>query len=316
MNEIDAYLADESPDAYAKLVERLLASPHYGEEMARHWLDVARYADTHGLHLDNERQMWAYRDWVVQAFNDNLPYDAFTVWQLAGDLLPEPTQSQKVATGFLRCNVTTSEGGSIGRELLFRYAVDRTATTLNAFMGLTGQCAVCHDHKFDPLSQREFYSLYAFFNSAADPGMDGNKLLTPPVLPLPTADQAAELAAVRGARPPLDDALHAILETVTYTDPATLSPRPPAVAKERIWLGDEFPPGAVVESSPGKITWRTGDPDVFAGQRSLERTASGIGQDFYSRGAEPFVIAADEDLFAHVWLDPDNPPDPRVKHRS
>jgi len=306
--DVDAYLADESPDAYAKLVDRLLASPHYGEEMARHWLDVARYADTHGLHLDNERQMWAYRDWVVQAFNDNLPYDAFTVWQLAGDLLPEPTRSQKVATGFLRCNVTTSEGGSIGSELLFRYAVDRTATTLNAFMGLTGQCAVCHDHKFDPLSQREFYSLYAFFNSAADPGMDGNKLLTPPVLPLPTDNQTAELAAVRAARPALDENVNAILETLTYTDPATLSPRPPKVVRERIWLDDEFPPGAVVESSPEKIAWRTGDRGVFAGQRSLERTAVGIGQDFYSRGAEPFVIAAEEDLFAHVWLDPDNPP--------
>jgi len=141
LSEIDAFLADNSTNAYETLVDRLLKSPRYGEHMTRHWLDVARYGDTHGLHLDNKRQIWRYRDWLIRAFNTNMPFDQFTVEQLAGDLLPDATTVQIIATGFNRCNVTTSEGGSIAEEYRVRYSVDRVETTATVWMGLTAGAA-------------------------------------------------------------------------------------------------------------------------------------------------------------------------------
>ncbi len=198
IEEMDAFLVDESPDAYEKVVDRLLASPRYGEHMARYWLDAARYGDTHGLHLDNERSIWPYRDWVINAFNANQPFDQFTVEQLAGDLLPNPALSQRVATGFNRCNVTTSEGGSIDEEYYVRYAVDRVETTSTVFMGLTLGCSVCHDHKYDPFTQREFYQLFAFFNSLTEKPMDGNALSPPPSIKAATVEQQARLAELDG----------------------------------------------------------------------------------------------------------------------
>ena len=308
--EVAAFVADPAPDAYDKLVDRLLASPHHGEEMARHWLDVSRYADTHGLHLDNERHMWAYRDWVVKAFNDNLPFDQFTILQLAGDLLPGATREQQTATGFSRCNVTTSEGGSINEELLFRYAVDRTATTLNAWMGLTGQCAVCHDHKFDPISAKDFYSLYAFFNSAADPGFDGNIEQTAPVIKLPTPEQETELAALDAKLPELEKRIEEAVASVVYVDPATADPKPAPVTSETVWLDDDLPAGATAQSSPGGPTWFTGtEPGtVLSGARCLDRTASGIGQDVFMPAGEIHAGPSGGEVFAHVWIDPAAPP--------
>lgn len=177
---------DPSPDAYEKLVDRLLASEHYGEHRARYWLDGARYADSNGIHFDNYREIWSYREWVINAFNDNMHFDEFTLEQLAGDLLPKPSLEQKIATGFNRCNITTSEGGAIDEEYLVLYARDRTEATSAVWMGLTTGCAVCHDHKFDPISQKEFYQLSAYFNNTTQPAMDGNKKDTPPVIVVPT----------------------------------------------------------------------------------------------------------------------------------
>ena len=173
---------------YEKYVDKLLASPHWGEHRGRYWLDYARYGDTHGIHMDNYREIWSYRDWVIKAFNTNKPFDQFTIEQLAGDLLPNPTLDQLVATGFNRCNITTSEGGAINEEYLVLYARDRTETTSQVWMGLTTGCAVCHDHKFDPVSQRDFYSLSAFFNNTTQNAMDGNIQNTPPVIPVPRGE--------------------------------------------------------------------------------------------------------------------------------
>jgi hypothetical protein len=199
VEELDAFLADASPEAYEKLVDGLLASPRFGEHMARYWLDLARYGDTHGLHLDNYREIWPYREWVIGAFNRNLPFDRFVTEQLAGDLLPEATLEQQVASGFNRCHVSTNEGGSIEEEVYCRNVFDRVETFGQVFMALTFTCARCHDHKYDPFTQKEYYGLFAFFNSLDGQEMDGNRKDPVPTVKVPSPEQAAELARLRGA---------------------------------------------------------------------------------------------------------------------
>ncbi len=196
---VEAFVADRSADAYEQFVDRLLATLEWGEHRGRHWLDYARYGDTNGIHIDNFRELWAYRQWVVGAFNRNLPFDEFTILQLAGDLvnaetpsLPRETQlDNQIASGFNRCNITTSEGGAIDEEYRVIYCRDRTETTAAVWMGLTTGCAVCHNHKFDPLSQKEFYELSAFFNNTTQAAMDGNVHDTPPIVPVPKPDDLA-----------------------------------------------------------------------------------------------------------------------------
>ena len=307
--DVDEYLNDASTDAYEKMVERYLASPHFGEEQARQWLDVARYADTHGLHLDNEREMWAYRDWVVKAFNQNLPFDEFTKWQLAGDLIPEPTQDQLIATGFNRCNVTTSEGGAIAEEWLYRYAVDRTSTTMQTWMGLTAGCAVCHDHKYDPVTQRDFYSMYSFFYSTSDPAMDGNISTTNPFLKVPTPEQKAALEAAQqqasAAKKALEDA------TAEYSDPAKAAePAANMIEVSDVLIDDAFTLGTNTRNtSRNDTTWRL-DPEFGAksGRRVIELAYGSqydLNMDFT---LIPVVVPHEGRLEFALRIDPYNPP--------
>ncbi|MBI1319475.1 MAG: DUF1553 domain-containing protein [Candidatus Hydrogenedens sp.] len=189
--EVDAFVADERPEAYEALVDRLLASPHYGENMAFPWLNAARYADTHGYQRDTKRYMWAWRDWVIQAFNNNMPFDEFTIEQLAGDLLPNSTLAQKIATGFNRNHRINGEGGIIPAEYAVEYVVDRVSTTSETWMGLTMGCAKCHDHKFDPFSQKDFYRLYDFFNRVPEEGKGREQGNDVPVVAVLTPEEQA-----------------------------------------------------------------------------------------------------------------------------
>jgi hypothetical protein len=210
--EVDAFLADRSPDAYERVVDRLLGSPRYGERMAMHWLDLARYADTHGYHVDSHRDMWPWRDWVIKAFNQNKPYDQFTIEQLAGDLLPpastkEATLDQRLASGFNRNHMINFEGGAIPEEYLVEYVVDRVETTSNVWLGMTMGCARCHSHKYDPITQKEFYQFFAFFNTVAEEGLDGLTGNAKPFLPLPTPGQKARQDALVAAIEKKEEAL-------------------------------------------------------------------------------------------------------------
>jgi hypothetical protein len=206
--EVRAFLADESADAYERLVDRLLTTEPYrsrtAERLAAPWLDASRFADTCGIHTDNGRQMWLWRDWVLAAYRDNMPFDRFITEQMAGDLVEQASESQRIASGFLRNHVTTDEGGAIAEEYLVEYAVDRATTTSSVLLGLTMGCARCHDHKYDPISMKDFYSFYAFFNSVEEPGLysqtqDANRAYEP-FLAVPTAQQRERLGAIEAQR--------------------------------------------------------------------------------------------------------------------
>jgi hypothetical protein len=239
--EIESFLMDTAPDAYEKVIDRLFASPRYAERMAIRWLEAARYADTNGYQTDGVRSMWRWRDWVLDAFRRNMPFDRFTVEQIAGDLLPSATRDQLIATGFHRNHRTSAEGGIIDEEFRVEYVADRAETTSTVWLGLTAGCARCHDHKYDPISQKEFYQLFSFFNQVPEKGFVYNFGNEEPYVKAPTPDQEARLKALESsladARRRWDNLQPMILSSSTKF-------KPPAG-----WL----PPEALVFRHPGGI---------------------------------------------------------------
>jgi hypothetical protein len=235
--EIDAYASDTSEDAYDKMVDRMLASPRFGERMAMTWLDLARYGDTNGYHADSDRPVWLWRDWVIEAFNNNMPFDQFSIWQLAGDLIPESTAEQKVASGFNRNVRFNEEGGADPAEFLTAYAADRTITMGRIWLGLTMNCAQCHSHKYDPISHKEFYQLTAFFNSLEEEGAGGvtgfHGKPVPPVMRVQTRALQEELDAKTERLQQVEANLAHIMASVETTDPGFSGEPDLHVAKSR-----------------------------------------------------------------------------------
>jgi mono/diheme cytochrome c family protein len=323
--ELDAFLADYGPAssststaststrreaAFDRAVTRLLSSPRYGENFARHWLDAVRYADTHGLHLDNVRNIWPYRDWVVQAFNSNLPYNQFTIEQLAGDLLPNPRIDQLVATGYNRLHLTTSEGGAIEAEAEARNTGDRTDTTASVFLGLTANCASCHDHKFDPLSQREYYSLGAFFKGLADRPWDGNVRIPGPIAVLaPDATIQRRIDEVTTAIVPLEAALTARVAALIAKKPLPKYTKKP-ITYEVIWAEDsDLATAAAFRAPPPAGQWVAGPAvPVVGGQRALRLEGTAERPFTFTAGDINLLVRSEAKAFVHVHPDPANPP--------
>ncbi len=301
--DVDAFLADKSPDAYGMVVDKLLASPRYGERMAMVWLDLARYADTHGYHIDSHRDMWPWRDWLIRAFNQNKRFDQFTIEQLAGDLLPDARLDQKIGTGFNRNHMINFEGGAIPEEYLTEYIIDRVETTATTWMGMTMGCARCHTHKFDPISQKEFYQFYAFFNAVPEIGLDGRTGNAAPILPLPTDEQKARQQEMAKAIRDLTDALSDKNVAPLQEEWQKTLVGKMAVAPVRDIVAHYELDGSLADSSGRYQHGRTlfGDPSFGSGMVSRSVSLDGQTQlSFGNAGAfdtrEPFTFA--------LWMRP------------
>jgi hypothetical protein len=304
--EVDAFLKDTLPDAYERLVDRLLESPRYGEHMARYWLDAARYGDTHGMHLDNYREMWPYRDWVIGAFNRNMPFDQFLIEQLAGDLLPGATPDQIVATGFLRCHVTTGEGGTIEEEAYVRNVTDRIDTNGIVLFGMTLGCAKCHDHKYDPVSMKDYYQIFAFFNNLDGGAMDGNAAQPPPSLRRPTAAQATLLANLDREILAIQSEINRAVKKVRYDATADTMRPEEAPAGDFVWIDDSLPAGARAEVGGANLPWNfISKPNpVHSGTRAVKLAARELQQVVLVDAKPGIRVGVGDRLFAYVFLDP------------
>lgn len=274
--ETKAFLADTSPDAYAKAVERLLKTDEHAEQMARHWLDAVRYADTHGIHIDNARNIYPYRDWVIGAFKANLPFDQFTVEQLGGDLLPTPTLEQIVATGYGRCLPTTGEGGAIAEEVMTNYAKDQVETLGAVWLGLTTGCAACHDHKFDPIAMKDFYAMAAFFRNTPMSALDGNNANHPPSMLVPRPEDRAKLAE-----------LEAALEKLKAEDAARKTKADKAFAA---WRLQANPADIVAKDLPAGWSFDAATPLTVKAPKGPALKAKVIGKAAYNKRQGGFVL--------------------------
>ena len=303
--DLERFLADPSPAAYAREVDRLLASPAFGERMAIDWLDAARYADTNGFFRDNARQAWPWRDWVVEAFNRNLPFDQFTLEQLAGDLLPDATQAQRIATGFNRNHGVTGETGIIDEEYRVEYVADRVETTATVWLGLTLGCARCHDHKYDPISQREYFGLFAYFNRSVERGLVSPDD-PPPLLDVTTSAQKSRLTDLRDARGATERAFRELLEPTEPTREAWAArvggelgapPDTPRARHDFEPAGTPPPPGGGKASVHGYFNHEggvVGDAAIFDATQHVEFPAD-----------TPF--SADHPWTLSLWVRPTNP---------
>jgi hypothetical protein len=304
LGELDAFLADTRPDAYERVVERLLASPRFGEHFGRYWLDLARFGDTHGLHLDNYREMWPYRDWVIRAFNANKPYSDFVTEQLAGDLLPGDRLDDLVATGFNRAHITTSEGGSITEEIHIRNVNDRVDTMGTVMLGLSVGCAKCHDHKYDPVTMRDYYSLSAFFNSLEGNPLDGNAARHPPTVAVPTPAQQRVLAAADTKLAAARKALAEKAATLKYDDSLDAKELPSPIHKDFVWIAGGLPSDGRAEVGGINQPWAFGD---VAGKRAVKVASAALAQVVFHQAKLGLRPGEGDRLFAHVFIDPKSP---------
>jgi hypothetical protein len=261
--DIDAYLADPSPDRWGRLVDRLMESPHFAERMAIPWLDAARYSDTNGYSIDDHRDMWAWRDWVIHAFHHNMPYDRFLTEQLAGDLMPDATPDQIAATGFLRNGMNTHEGGIIPEEYRVAYTLDKVDVVGTAMLGLTMKCAQCHDHKYDPISQEEYFQFYAFFNTASEPGVGATNASTAPLMPY--------------ASPLGDGGMDGLRQRIAELEFLKLHPTAPVVEARTDW---EIQQAAIEQEATGPagdFPWHDVTPEsvkwIWAGEPAADQAA-------------------------------------------
>ena len=309
--EVDAFVNDRSPDAYARLLDRLLASPRFGENLSRHWLDAVRYADNHGLHLDNVRTIWPYRDWVVNAFNRNLPFDQFTIEQLAGDLLPNPRIDQLVATGYNRNILSTSEGGSIEEEAEARNTADRVDTTAAVWLGLTASCASCHDHKFDPFTTKDYYSLGAFFKGLADRCWDGNVRIAAPIAIIaPDEEKQRYIDNLVAESARLEAKLRARSAELEAAGRKVIKPGKDPVTYEVVFAEDsDLPTAETVLAPPSPGEWRGGAGVPVAGGRRALRLEGDTGRPFiFTAGDVTLTVRNEATAFVHYHGDPARPP--------